>query len=120
MKTLPPERIVYVEHPSDIIARAADIARAGGPLALITSLAIEGGAAREVGSLAMVDADGEMTGYLSNGCIDRDIQHHARDALHSGRKKVIRYGEGSRYAGRCSPTCCGSGAVRLSRGAWLV
>lgn len=98
MKTPPPDAVIYAEHASDIIAKGAELILASSPFALITSLAIEGGAAREVGSLALVDAGGQMTGYLSNGCIDRDIQHHAVEALQSQRKKVIRYGEGSRFA----------------------
>ncbi len=95
--TMPPEALVYAEHASDVVAKGVALAQAGHRFALITSLAIEGGAAREVGSLALVDVMGRMTGYLSNGCIDRDIQLHAQDALQSGVRKVIRYGEGSRY-----------------------
>ncbi len=34
---------------------------------------------------------------LSNGCIDRDIQHRAIKALQCNRKEVVRYGEGSRF-----------------------
>ena len=97
MKTPPPSDLIYAEHASDIIAKGAALAKASQPFALITSLAIEGGAARQVGSLAIVEASGQMTGYLSNGCIDRDIQHHALEALQSQHKKLIRYGDGSRY-----------------------
>jgi xanthine dehydrogenase accessory factor len=92
-----PDDLTYAEHAFDIIAKAAELAKANRPFALITSLAIEGGAAREVGSIAIVEQSGAMTGYLSNGCIDRDIQHHALDALASRKKKLIRYGDGSRY-----------------------
>lgn len=98
MKTQPPNDHIYAEHASDIIAKGAELAKAARPFALITSLAIEGGAARDVGSLALVDETGCMTGYLSNGCIDRDIQHHAMQSLQSQQKKLIRYGDGSRYA----------------------
>lgn len=97
MKTSQFSDLDYTEHASEIIAKAVGLVAAGRHFALITSLAIEGGAAREVGSLAIVDETGEMTGYLSNGCIDRDIQHHALDALRTKSKKLIRYGEGSRY-----------------------
>lgn len=98
MKTPPPSDLTYAEHASDIIAKGAGLVAGRAPFALITSLAIEGGAARDVGSLALVERGGQMTGYLSNGCIDRDIQHHAMQALQSGQKTLIRYGEGSRYA----------------------
>ena len=98
MKMLQPNAQDYTEHASDIVAKAADLVTQGRPFALITSLAIEGGAAREVGSLALVEASGAMTGYLSNGCIDKDIQLHAIDTLSTKTKKLIRYGDGSRYA----------------------
>lgn len=98
MKTLLPKTITYAEHASDIIAKAAELIEGGQKFALITSVGIQGGAAREVGSLALVGADDQMTGYLSNGCIDRDIQHHAMAALTTGEKVLIRYGDGSRYA----------------------
>ncbi|MBF9056917.1 XdhC family protein [Rhodobacterales bacterium HKCCA1065] len=97
MKTLQPETGIYAERVADIVDAAARIVQADGRFALITSLSIEGGAAREVGSLAIVEPDGTMTGYLSNGCIDRDIQHRALMALNANRKEVVRYGEGSRY-----------------------
>ncbi|MEQ3729380.1 MAG: XdhC family protein, partial [Tateyamaria sp.] len=98
MTTPQPNEMVYAEHASDIISKGAALIAASRPFALITSLEIEGGAARNVGSLALVDEAGAMTGYLSNGCIDRDIQLHAQKSIHTKRKKVIRYGEGSRYA----------------------
>ncbi len=104
IKTLADD-IAYVEHPSDVIASAADLARQGRPFALITSVAIEGGAARDLGSLALVDDTGRMVGYLSNGCIDKDIQFHATEALQSGSKRLVRYGNGSQFADLTLP--CG-------------
>jgi xanthine dehydrogenase accessory factor len=97
MKTLPPEVDAYAERVADIVDAAACMIGGDYRFALITSLSIKGGAARDVGSLAIVEPDGTMTGYLSNGCIDRDIQHRALMALEDNRKEVVRYGEGSRY-----------------------
>ena len=97
MKTLKSERITYVDHAAEIIAKAAGLTAEGERFALITSIKIEGGAARDVGSLALVDARGEMTGYLSNGCIDRDIRLRALEALGNNKKQVVRYGDGSRF-----------------------
>lgn len=93
-----PDQISFIEHPSDVIAHAAALVAQGRRFALITSIAIEGGAAREVGSLALVDDRGQMVGYLSNGCIDKDIQLHAQAALASDDAALIRYGEGSYFA----------------------
>lgn len=112
MKTPQPSEMVYAEHASEIIAKGAALIDASRPFALITSLDIQGGAARDIGSLALVDDAGAMTGYLSNGCIDRDIQLQAQDALQTNQKKMIRYGEGSRYADLKLP-CGGAQTVLI-------
>lgn len=102
--------ITYAEHAADILGVAVALIRAGGRCALVASTAIEGGAAREVGSLAVVSETGAMTGYLSNGCIDRDIILHALDAIKAGEVRHIRYGAGSPYMDLTLP--CG-GALEL-------
>ncbi len=89
------EAIEYTEHPVDVLARASALMGAGTPCALIASVDIQGGAARELGSLAVVAPSGAMSGYMSNGCIDRDIQFQAMTALETGEQTVLRYGHGS-------------------------
>ena len=87
---MPPESsIAYFEHAQDILATTVALIHSGQPCALVTSLAIEGGAAREVGSLAVVAQSGIMTGYLSNGCIDRDIVLHGLNAIRNGRSNTF-------------------------------
>ena len=93
----PEASIAYAEHAKDILETTVSLIKAGQRCALVASLAIEGGAAREVGSLAVVGQDGSMTGYLSNGCIDRDIMHHGLSAIETGQVKHIRYGAGSPF-----------------------
>jgi len=61
------EPIDYIEQPADVIAQAARLIKADTRFALITSVEIQGGSARELGSLALVEASGRMIGYLSNG-----------------------------------------------------
>ncbi|MCK0119552.1 XdhC family protein [Loktanella sp. F6476L] len=100
-----PNAISYIEHPSDVIAHAARLTAQGRAFALITSVGIEGGAARDEGSLALVDETGAMVGYLSNGCIDKDIQFQAIEALRTSEKKLVRYGNGSQFADLSLP--CG-------------
>jgi xanthine dehydrogenase accessory factor len=91
------EPIDYIEQPADVIAQAARLIEADARFALITSVDIQGGSARELGSLALVEETGRMVGYLSNGCIDRDIQFQAQEALHAGTKRLMHYGAGSPY-----------------------
>ena len=103
-------RILYSEHAQDILAATLDMMHSGEPCALVTSLNIEGGAARELGSLAVISGMGDMIGYLSNGCIDRDIIHHGMAAIDNGQLKHLRYGAGSPYLDLKLP--CG-GALEL-------
>ena len=40
---------------------------------------------------------GDMIGYLSNSCIDRDIIHHGMAEVDNGQVKHLRFGAGSPY-----------------------
>ncbi|GAA6163799.1 molybdenum cofactor insertion chaperone PaoD [Pelagimonas sp. KU-00592-HH] len=92
------EQLQYTEHPVDVLGQAKSMMDAGKKLVLVTSVNIKGGAAREVGSLAVVSQDGEMVGYMSNGCIDRDILLQALALLETdATAKTLRYGDGSPY-----------------------
>ncbi|MEQ9694133.1 XdhC family protein [Shimia sp. SDUM112013] len=93
-----PEPIVYTEHPVDVLGHAVRLQSEAQRVVLITSVDIRGGAARELGSLAVVSESGGMFGYMSNGCIDRDIREQALSLLGSGKgAKTLRYGEGSPF-----------------------
>lgn len=102
--------IVYQEHAVDILAQVATYAKSGQRFALITSVDIKGGSARDIGSLAVVSEAGDMTGYMSNGCIDQDILLHALDCLRSGVARLLRYGDGSPFIDLSLP--CG-GALSI-------
>ena len=89
--------ITYQDHAVDVLAQVSTYARTGQRFVLITSVSIKGGSARDLGSLAVVNDTGEMTGYMSNGCIDQDILHQALECLQSGSARLLRYGEGSPF-----------------------
>lgn len=99
--------ISYLDHAIDILAQVATYVRMDRPFALITSVDIKGGSARDVGSLAVVSDDGVMTGYMSNGCIDQDILLHGVEAARTGASRLLRYGEGSPFHDLTLP-CGGS------------
>jgi len=58
-----------------------------------------------------VTQTGQTHGYLSGGCIDADVTHHARASLESGQIKKLRYGKGSPFLDIILP--CG-GAIELT------
>ena len=89
--------ITYHDHAVDVLAQVAAYVQTGQRFVLVTSVDIKGGSARDLGSLAVVNDSGEMTGYMSNGCIDQDILLQALDCLQSGSARLLRYGDGSPF-----------------------
>ena len=63
------------------------------PAALATLFAVEGGAPRGVGA-QMVYAAGELSGFLSGGCVEADVARHALLVLAERRPRRLVYGDG--------------------------
>jgi xanthine dehydrogenase accessory factor len=66
----------------------------GQPIALATITACPGGGPRPVGT-QMTFAEGEISGFLSGGCLEADLALHADEVLRCGTPKRLVYGEGS-------------------------
>ena len=73
-------------------ALAAALSR--GPAALATIVALGDGGPRPVGA-QMVFGEGIVSGFLSGGCIEADVEVHARACLVDGAPRRLVYGEGS-------------------------
>jgi xanthine dehydrogenase accessory factor len=89
--------ITYQDHAVDVLEQVAAYIRAERRFVLVTSVDIKGGSARDVGSLAVVSDSGEMTGYMSNGCIDQDILLQALECMATRTARLLRYGDGSPF-----------------------
>ncbi|WP_084542003.1 XdhC family protein [Halomonas cupida] len=101
--------MMYLEHAQDVLGQWLAWRKAGA-VALVVVTATEGGAVRAPGALMAVSTTGESCGYVSGGCIDTDVAHHARQALRSGRFECLRYGNGSSFIDL--PLPCG-GAIEV-------
>lgn len=64
------------------------------PFAIATLVETSGPAPRELGAQMLITAD-HYWGYLSGGCIEADVARHAREAMATGKPRLLRYGEGS-------------------------
>jgi xanthine dehydrogenase accessory factor len=73
-------------------ALAAALAR--GPAALATIISLGDGGPRPVGT-QMVFGLESRAGFLSGGCIEADVEDHARVCVIDGRARRLVYGEGS-------------------------
>ncbi|AVQ04058.1 XdhC family protein [Caulobacter segnis] len=65
-----------------------------GAAALATIVSLGDGGPRPVGT-QMVFGEGIVSGFLSGGCIEADVEGHARACLSDGRPRRLVYGEGS-------------------------
>ena len=84
-------------HPADVLQFAARKQSSGLAVALIIAAKVTGGAMRAGGAMMCVAADGDVAGYISNGCVDADIIFQAGEAIKDGQPRFLRYGEGSPF-----------------------
>ncbi|WP_051695355.1 XdhC family protein [Caulobacter sp. UNC358MFTsu5.1] len=69
-------------------------ALARGPAALATIIDLGDGGPRPVGTQMVFGVD-SRAGFLSGGCIEADVEAHARACIADGRPRRLVYGEGS-------------------------
>jgi xanthine dehydrogenase accessory factor len=67
---------------------------AGQPAALATIVGLSGGGPRPIGTQMLI-ATGQVTGFLSGGCLEADVAGHAQGVLRTGEPARLLYGEGS-------------------------
>ena len=65
-----------------------------GPTGLATIISLGDGGPRPVGT-QMVFGEGSRAGFLSGGCIEADVEDHARACMADGQPRRLVYGEGS-------------------------
>lgn len=71
---------------------ALDWYRAGRGVAIATVVQTWGSAPRPVGSQLVIDADGEMEGSVSGGCVEGAVITEAIDAVMDGKPRVLEFG----------------------------
>lgn len=84
-----------------------DWRRQGKRICLVTLVNVEGSGPRSVGSQLAVSDAGDIAGYLTGGCLERELALVAYQTMQTGRRRIERYGRGSRYIDLRLP--CGSG-----------
>ena len=69
------------------------VMQAGDPAVLVTLYAADGGSPRGIGTQMLFGA-GQVTGYLSGGCVEADVALHADQVMASGEPMRLVYGRG--------------------------
>jgi len=102
-----PEQAFLSDDSREILRFALEALTAGMGAALVTLVAIRGGAARSLGAQMAVREDGLYCGFVSGGCVEAAVAHEAMAVIASGQDREVRYGEGSPYFDIVLP--CGGG-----------
>ncbi len=94
-----------------LLAKAFDWLAEGRKLALATVIQTWGSAPQPVGSLLLVDADGNFFGSVSGGCVEADVITEAADVIATGEPKTLEFGVADETAWRAGLAC--GGAIRI-------
>lgn len=100
----------YFEHPADVLEFARIALSGGRRTAIVVVTSTVGGGMRTAGTLVAVTDEGQMSGYVSNGCVDADVVAQAQLCMQEGKVSSLRYGQGSPFFDIVLP--CG-GAIEL-------
>ena len=99
----------------DVLAKAARWLDDGRRVALATVVATWGSSPRPVGSQLAVDAQGNMVGSVSGGCIEGAVVHEAGSVMESGAPKLLEYGVTDEMAWEVGLACGGTVKVFVER-----
>lgn len=75
---------------SDTAARAADLARGRVPFVQATVVRAGHPTSARAGDVAVIDADGTLTGFVGGTCTESSVQAHALEALGTGEPLLLR------------------------------
>ncbi len=99
----------------DVLAQAARWHDDGRQVALATVVATWGSSPRPVGSQLAVDAQGNMAGSVSGGCIEGAVVHESGSVMESGTPKLLEYGVTDEMAWEVGLACGGTVKVFVER-----
>lgn len=85
------------DDPASVFALLSTGQAQGIPGALVTIVAITGGAPRALGAQMAVLADGRYCGYVSGGCVEAAVAAEAIRCIEAGRGETLRFGVGSPF-----------------------
>ncbi len=74
-----------------ILLRAGELRRRGERAVLATIVAVEGSAYRREGTRMLIEGNGALTGVLSGGCLERDLESRAAEVLATGVAALAIY-----------------------------
>jgi len=105
-------------HMTDILETIRRWRADGQRVALATLVGVERSAPRDPGATLAVSEGGEIAGSISGGCVESELFEEARDAIATGRARLVTYGISDATAVEHGLTCGGTLHVFLERLDW--
>jgi xanthine dehydrogenase accessory factor len=94
-----------------ILAKALDWLDDGRSVALATVIQTWGSAPQPVGSLLLIDADGNFLGSVSGGCVEAEVIEQAKDVIATAVPKTLEFGVEDQTAWKVGLAC--GGTIRI-------
>ena len=99
----------------DVLSEAARWLDEGRSVALATVVSTWGSSPRPVGSQLLIDADSNMVGSVSGGCIEGAVVHEAREIMAGAAPRLLEYGVTDEQAWEVGLACGGTIQVYVER-----
>ncbi len=99
----------------DELATALAWLDAGRKVARATVVATWGSSPRPVGSQLVVDAEGNMAGSVSGGCIESAVVQEAKQVMDGAPPKLLEYGVTDEQAWEVGLACGGTVQVYVEK-----
>jgi xanthine dehydrogenase accessory factor len=94
-----------------ILGKALDWLDDGRRVALATVIQTWGSAPQPIGSLLLIDEDGNFLGSVSGGCVEAEVIEQAKDVIVNSAPKTLEFGVEDETAWRVGLAC--GGTIRI-------
>ena len=101
--------------PDDVLSEAQRWLDEGRSVALATVVSTWGSSPRPVGSQLLIDADNNMVGSVSGGCIEGAVVHEAKEIMAGAAPRLLEYGVTDEQAWEVGLACGGTIQVYVER-----
>ncbi len=98
-----------------ILAKALNWLDDGRRVALATVIQTWGSAPQPVGSLLLIDEDGNFLGSVSGGCVEAEVIEQAKDVIATSAPKTLEFGVEDETAWQVGLACGGTIRVYVEK-----